>query len=344
LSVFFILVPAVTLHAADVTVVAVGDVYLGSRAVPFIERNGVDYPFDATREILGEGDLVIGNLESPLTDYHDRFMEKKFILKASPGSAEGIRNAPIDVVTLANNHIMDYGGRGLKDTTSVLDRYGILHTGAGENLAEARSPALYEVQGVKIAVLAYSKTFPTEFYAKRGSSGTAPGYARFVSKDVMAARARADIVIVAFHWGGERLITPKHYQVELAHLAVESGAQLVIGHHPHVVQGIEEYKGGLIFYSLGNFVFGFYSSPNTEGVVAKVVFEETGDGHRVKSAGVIPLDVDNRKVRFNPAPLEGERAARMLKEIERRSELFYSRFRREGSPAHGLVLGSFGPP
>ncbi len=106
LPVFFLLAEAVTLHAEDITVIALGDVYLGSRAVPFMERNGVDYPFSATRDILGEGDLVIGNLESPLTDYPEKFMKKKFIMKASPGAAEGIRNAPIDVVTLANNHII----------------------------------------------------------------------------------------------------------------------------------------------------------------------------------------------------------------------------------------------
>jgi poly-gamma-glutamate synthesis protein (capsule biosynthesis protein) len=325
-------------YAEEITVVAVGDVYLGSRAAPFIERYGVDHPFGPTMDILSEGDVAIANLESPLTESEEIFMEKEYILKAEPGVAEGIKNASIDIVTLANNHIMDYGSSGLKDTGGVLDRYGILHTGAGEDLKEARRPALFEVKGVKIAVLAYSNTLPKEFYAKRGSPGTAPGFSKYVREDVRAARTQADIVIVSFHWGGERLKSPKDYQVRLAHLAVESGAQLVIGHHPHVIQGVEMYKGGLIFYSLGNFVFGFYSSPDTEGMIASVVFEGGEEGYRVKSARLIPLDVDNRMVKFRTTPLEGQRAAEKLKEIEKRSEPFHPVFYEDDGPVPGAIL------
>jgi poly-gamma-glutamate synthesis protein (capsule biosynthesis protein) len=162
---------------------------------------------------LNEGDVVIANLESPLTESDKILIEKEYILRADPKVAKGIKNASIDVVTLANNHIMDFGGSGLKDTGKALDRYGILHTGAGDNLKEARRPAFIEVKGVKIAVLAYSNTFPKEFYAKNGSPGTAPGFAKYVRKDVRSARAHADIVIVSFHWGEERLKSPKDYQV-----------------------------------------------------------------------------------------------------------------------------------
>jgi poly-gamma-glutamate synthesis protein (capsule biosynthesis protein) len=325
LALFFQLFLPGAISAEEITVVAVGDMYPGGRAAPFIEEYGEDYPFGPTRDILNEGDVVIANLESPLTESDDIFIEKEYILKADPKVAKGIKNASIDVVTIANNHIMDFGGSGLKDTGEALDRHGILHTGAGENLKEARRPALLEVKGVKIAVLAYSNTYPKEFYAKNSSPGTAPGFAKYVRKDVRSARANADIVIVSFHWGEERLKSPKDYQVRLAHLAIESGAQLV-------------YKGGLIFYSLGNFVFGFYSPQDTEGMIASVVFEGREDGHRVKSARLIPLDVDNTRVKFKTTPLNGERAAEKLEEIEKRSEPFPSVFQKEDDPGAGSIV------
>jgi poly-gamma-glutamate synthesis protein (capsule biosynthesis protein) len=345
LALFFQLFLPGAISAEEITVVAVGDMYPGGRAAPFIEEYGEDYPFGPTRDILNEGDVVIANLESPLTESDDIFIEKEYILKADPKVAKGIKNASIDVVTIANNHIMDFGGSGLKDTGEALDRHGILHTGAGENLKEARRPALLEVKGVKIAVLAYSNTYPKEFYAKNCSPGTAPGFAKYVRKDVRSARANADIVIVSFHWGEERLKSPKDYQVRLSHIAIESGAQLVTGHHPHVIQGVEVYKGGLIFYSLGNFVFGFYSPQDTEGMIASVVFEGREDGHRVKSARIIPLDVDNTRVKFKTTPLSGERAAEKVKEIEKRSEPFHSVFHKEDDPgAVSIVIVALPAP
>jgi poly-gamma-glutamate synthesis protein (capsule biosynthesis protein) len=345
LVIFFLFFLPGKLFADEITVVALGDMYPGGRAVPFIEKYGCDYLFGPTKDILKDGDIVIANLESPLTERKDIFMEKEYILKADPKTAEGMKNASIDVVTLANNHIMDFGISGLKDTKEALDGHGILYTGAGDDLREARRPVLFEVKGVKIAVLAYSNTYPKEFNAKIGSPGTAPGFAKHVRKDVRGARTRADIIIVSFHWGEERLKSPKDYQVRLAHIAIESGAQLVIGHHPHVIQGIEVYKGGLIFYSLGNFVFGFYSPPDTEGMIAKVVFEEREDGYRPKSARVIPLDVDNKRVKFQATPLEGEMAAEKLKDIEQRSEPFYSVFHEKDGPGTGdIVIGALSAP
>lgn len=340
-TIFFLFILPVKASAVDITVIAVGDMYLGGRAAPFIEKYGYGYLFEPTRDILADGDLVIANLESPLTLSKDILMEKEYILKADPEAAKGIKDAFIGVATLANNHIMDFGQTGLRDTERALDRFGILHTGAGENLMEARMPAIYEVKGVKIAVLAYSNTFPKEFYAKKGSPGTAPGYAKYVKKDVRAARGLADIVIVSFHWSADRLKDPKEYQVNLAHLAIDSGAQLVIGHHPHVIQGVESYKGGLIFYSLGNFIFGFYSSPDTEGMVARVEFEAGEDGFRPKSARIIPLEVDNTRVKFQTSPLEGRMAEEKLKEIEKRSEPFKPAFYEVSTPGAGdIVIGA----
>ncbi|MEE9614399.1 MAG: CapA family protein [Thermodesulfobacteriota bacterium] len=302
LSLVFTLVPALV-PAEEITVIAAGDVYLGGRAAPFIERNGPSYPFAFTADIFGEGDMVIVNLESPLTEREKAFMEKEYVFKAGAGAAEALKAGGVDVATLANNHIMDYGAAGLGDTMARLDGLGIAHGGAGRTLEEARRPAVVEIKGVKVAVLAYSNTLPEEFYAGKRSPGTAYGRPEHVRADVRKAAGEADIVIVSFHWSEEGLKEPKDYQRELAHTAIDSGARLVLGHHPHVVQGAEFYNDGLILYSLGNFVFGSYSLKGPEGIIARVVFTEDGS---VKSAGVIPIDVDNWEVDFRPAPLGGE--------------------------------------
>ncbi|VAV82619.1 hypothetical protein MNBD_DELTA01-1656 [hydrothermal vent metagenome] len=290
-------------------VVAVGDIFLGERAVSFLEKNGAAYPFSKMGGMLRDADFAIGNLESPLTEEDEPFMEKKYILKAPPWAVASLKASGIDVFTLANNHMMDYGAGALVETIGLLDKEGLGHTGAGVDLRSARRPAVSEVKVgadvVKVAVLSYSKTFPFEFYAGKDTAGTAPGYKKFLRKDIKAARAGADIVIVAFHWGAERMRLPKDYQRELAHLAIDSGAQLVIGHHPHVIQPVEVYKSGVIFYSLGNFVFGFYSPREVGGMLASVVFTKQGAGYGIESARAVPLEVDNRIVHFAPRPLEG---------------------------------------
>jgi poly-gamma-glutamate synthesis protein (capsule biosynthesis protein) len=208
--------------------------------------------------------------------------------------------------------MMDYGEAALDETIVLLEKEGLGHAGAGGSLASARRAAYYEVAvgtgKVKIAVLSYSNTFPKEFYAVKDRAGTAPGYKKYFKKDIKEARSRADIVIVAFHWGAERMRLPKDYQRDLAHTAINSGAQMVIGHHPHVIQPVEVYKSGVIFYSLGNFVFGFYSPKEVGGMLASVVFSKQGAGYGIESARVVPLEVDNKIVQFAPRPLEGAAA------------------------------------
>ncbi len=297
----------------SITIVAVGDIFLGERAVSFLDKKGAAYPYSMMGGVLKDADLAIGNLESPLTESEEPFMEKKYILKAPPSALASLKASGIDIFSLANNHMMDYGASALIETIELLDKEGLGYAGAGVDLAAARRPAIFqkEVDGdmVKIAVLSYSKTFPFEFYAKKDRAGTAPGYKKFLVKDIKAARAGADIVIVAFHWGAERMRLPKDYQRELAHLAIDSGAHVIIGHHPHVIQPVEVYKSGVIFYSLGNFVFGFYSPKEVGGIYASIVLTRQGTGHDagygIDSARVVPLEVDNRIVQFAPRPLEG---------------------------------------
>lgn len=301
-----------------ITIVAAGDLYLGGTANPYLKQSGYSYPFESTKYVLKNADIAVVNLEAPLTNRTATFMDKEFVLKANPDSTEAIKAVGFDVATLANNHIMDYGQEGLRDTITALNKRGVSYTGAGEDLNNARKPAILNVKNKKIAFLAYSRVFPEEFYATDISGGTAPGLFEYVRDDIKKIKKDADIVIVSFHWSEELLKYPKEYQIKLAHLAIDSGANLIIGHHPHVIQGIEKYKNGLIFYSLGNFAFGSISQSSPEGILAAVRFKS----NQIISAEIIPLNVNNKEVFFQPKVLEGERAEVAMRNIQEISDRF----------------------
>ncbi len=322
----------------ELTIVATGDMYLGGRVAPYLEKYGPAYPYEFTGDLLRDADMTVVNLEAPITSASEKFVEKKYYLKSGPLTVASLQSAGVDVATLANNHMMDYGEKGLFDTLAALDKGGILHTGAGANRKRAREPVFYTTEsGARVAVLAYSYTFPRAFYAKAKKTGTAQGLAGYIRRDVPIAREQAEIVVVSFHWSAEMRTTPKRYQVDTAHLAIDSGADLVVGHHSHTMQSVESYKNGVIFYGLGNFVFGTFSSRTNEGAIAEVIFKREGDTFGVKSARIIPLDVHNRKVLFRPVPLKGERLATMLREIESRSLRFAVAF--SDSPHDGSFVG-----
>jgi poly-gamma-glutamate synthesis protein (capsule biosynthesis protein) len=321
--VFFLAVPEVSKGNDDVvTIVAAGDIYLGGSADNYLKQKGYLYPFEATKDILKNADITVANLEAPLTNKTAVFMEKEYILKHNPDAVGAIKAAGFNVVTLANNHIMDYGPDGLKETIDLLNKAGIKHTGAGENLKSARVPAVVNIKSKRIAFLAYSLVFPEEFYATDDSSGTAKGIFENVISDIKNIKKHADIIILSFHWSEELMKYPKEYQIELAHRAIDNGANLIIGHHPHVIQGIEKYKDGLIFYSLGNFVFGSVNRSIPEGMLAVVRFSQH---NKVISAEIIPLDVNNKEVLFQPKPLQTEKADIAIKNIQEISSRFQTR-------------------
>jgi poly-gamma-glutamate synthesis protein (capsule biosynthesis protein) len=163
------------------------------------------------------------------------------------------------------------------------------------------------VKGMKVAFLAYSLTFPDDFYSAADRAGTAPGFFPFYRDDIAAARKAADYVVVSFHWGTENSAGPKPYQVTAAHRAIDAGADVVIGHHPHVLQGIERYKNGVILYSLGNFAFGTASKIAKRSVIARIILE-TG----VKRVELVPLNVLNREVHFQPRVLSGKEGKEVI--------------------------------
>jgi poly-gamma-glutamate synthesis protein (capsule biosynthesis protein) len=183
-------------------------------------------------------------------------------------------------------------------------------------------PAILRLGERTVAFLSYSLTFPVEFYASRGRPGTAPGYKTFVQKDIEAVRPRADLVVVSFHWGAELMTSAKDYQRELARKAVDWGADLVLGHHPHVLQELELYRGRLIAYSLGNFVFGSESDRTNTSIILLCTFQ----GKSLVRAEIVPLDVNNYRVAYQPRVLSGKAAETALQEINSASEKFRTRF------------------
>jgi poly-gamma-glutamate synthesis protein (capsule biosynthesis protein) len=295
----------------------VGDIMLAGSATATLQRHGYNYPFAATAAELQRSDLVVGNLEAPLTAKGREFRDKRFRFRASPAAATALKRAGFSVMTLANNHMMDFGAEGLSDTISHLGRNGIAHAGAGSTIADARRGAVVTVKGKTVAFLAYSLTQPIEFFAAAGRPGTAPGYAAYYTDDIRRARGNADYVIVSFHWGQERATKPSPNQIETAHRAVDAGADIIIGHHPHVLQAIEIYRGKPIFYSLGNFSFGSRSPSADRSIIARVTL---GDGQ--PTVEVVPLSVLFSEVRFQPTVLAGHRGAEVVDRLNRLSAPF----------------------
>ena len=306
--------PDILAVGSHVTIAAVGDVMLGSWVSPILEIKGAFYPFTQTRKHLRSTDIAIANLEAPFTLVGEPF-EKKFNFKVPPKFARGLPDGGIKVVTLANNHIMDYGETGLISTMAALDNIGVKHSGAGMNFIEAHKPAVVAIDGRSVAFFGYSMTFPTEFYAKEDSSGTAYPEPEILTSMLAAWRDSVDFIVTSFHWSAEKREAPKDYQIFFAHLAIDSGSDLVLGHHPHVLQGLEIYKNKLIAYSLGNFAFGSYSQYARDSIILKVHLSQDG----LLFGQCVPINVDNSEVEFQPQPVSGERAAAIISKLQKLS-------------------------
>ena len=294
------------------SVAAVGDIMLGGSAAPYMKPDH-GYAFAATQHLLRGADLAIGNLETALTERHNDWIDKQFRFRNPPAGAGALAAAGFDLVSLANNHSMDFGPEGLADTLAALEAAGVRAHGAGMDRDAARTPRILTLpNGLTLAFLAYSNTFPQEFWATSTSPGTAFGRREHVVADVKAARRRADRVVVSFHWGREKATSLREYQPMLAHAAIDAGASLVLGHHPHILQGVERYNGGLVFYSLGNFAFGSFSPSAKTSALARVRLCEQGP----VEFSLVPLNVDNFQVYFQPRPVRGESGREILAELQ----------------------------
>jgi poly-gamma-glutamate synthesis protein (capsule biosynthesis protein) len=310
-------VERVTPHAkADIlTVAAVGDVMMGGSALEVIRQRGADYPFDSTRAVLQSADFAVANLEAPFgTD--GRPFPKEFTFRVPTEYSSGLQNAGFDVLNLANNHILDFGPSPFATTLRLLDSLGIAVCGAGMNQDSAESATIVVRNGWRTAFLGFSLTYPESFWASAKKPGTAFAVRERVTRRIADVRSRCDLVIVSFHWGKELQPFPEPYQREFARAAIDAGADLVLGHHPHVPQGFELYRGKPIAYSLGNFVFGSRSAQCREGILFVARFDSAG----FAGADAVPLCVDFARVRFQPRVLRGAERENAIRSLNRISE------------------------
>jgi len=258
-------------------------------------------------------DLVIGNLESPLTDKQDPTPVKSsasveaktnFLFKSeSPETAAALKDAGFGVLTLANNHILDYKEEGLIDTLQRLDEAGLKHAGAGADDKGAATPAIVDIRGMKVVVLAASDVVPKGFEAGPEKPGilSMKSAGKFLKLIRKTRKDNPDaLLVLSLHWGAEATETPIERQETLAHRFIDAGADMILGHHPHRMQGVEFYKGRPIFYSLGNFLFDA-NPPGDESFIAKVVYDPASDTHTPSGVSVIPIRIEKGG---KPIPLE----------------------------------------
>ena len=323
----------------DVTLLVAGDVTLGGHYQEYVDEQirkkhapdeAIRRGFEKVGKVTREADVFLVNLECPFTE-RGEIVFKNFNFRARPNLVDALTAGGVDVVSLANNHIMDYGSDGLDDTLSTLDEGGIRHFGAGATLAGAREPVIVEVKGVRIAFLGYlflgdQHPEPYEIFATDDQPGAAGHYddvdrlQSMIEEDIQSAKERADHVIPFFHWGREGQADPMPYQVALAHAAIDAGASAVLGSHPHNLQGIEVYNGAPIAYSLGNFVFGGrWNPPDKRTALLELKLNKS----EVTSTTVIPAYTDSfPKEPFQPYLVHGSDAATLKKYLVQLSAAF----------------------
>jgi len=290
------------------TLIAVGDIMLGGRARRRIREYGRDYPFSAVLPILQRAPIVLGNLEGPLAQKAQK-QNRNFSYRVKPKVATSVLRAGINVVTLANNHLVDCGREGVLETLEALAAAGVTPLGAAANQNAAHEPVIREAGGVRIGLLGYY--WNRRCAATANLPGSAMGVFEELETDIRQLRTRVDRVVVTFHWGRPYNPEPSPRARAKARFAIDCGAHAIVGHHPHIIQAFEVYRRRPIFYSIGNFAFGSGNS-RAEGLMLGFRFEEART-----LVNVYPLYVKNRdpRVNYQPKLVRGEAAERMLRRL-----------------------------
>ena len=292
-----------------VTLMFGGNVNL-SDAIAASAGNDYHWAF-ANMDEYRQADVSMVNLENPLTTSTLGSGKKQLNFKAAPESVKVLTSGGVDIVNLANSHTMDYEEPGLVETINTLNNAGIQHLGAGRDLKEARRPDIIEVKGQRIAYLGY---YDSDFHsADQGKAGTNARRNNRVAEDIRALKGQVDWIVVNYHWGVELADYPGDWQIDLARFTIDQGADLVVGHHPHVLQGAEIYKGRPIVYSLGNFIFGANARSDYDTAVLKVSLKD-----RNMKVEFLPVEVK----KFQPKVVKGAAGDRILKHVEQISSIF----------------------
>ena len=300
------------LNNKDVRISIVGDILLDRGVKAQIESKGRGYPYLEVKDVFKKSDAVIGNLECPITENSNPILkDKKLIFKADVENAAELKSAGFSILNLANNHSMDQGSEGLKSTISNLNKAGIMTVGAGMNREDASKPGFVKISGTTAGVLGFSH-FPAEGYFFSEDKPDVAQVNENIKKHVIEAKSKCDFLVVTLHWGREFNNYPSDYQIDLAHSLIENGADVVIGHHPHVLQGVEKFKGKLIFYSVGNFVF---DKQIPKGADETVILNVTLNKSSLRQVEIIPIKI----WRAQPKKLSGKDAEELINKVKKYS-------------------------
>lgn len=255
--------------------------YVESRYHGQIESVGIE-------KLFRSADVVFGNLESCFGGDEQPVTQEQIVLKASDKAASVLKYFGFTVLSLANNHCGDYGFGAISHSQHLLNSYGIKSFGGSSQFGEA-APLIFKIKDATLGFLGYSAHVASATYSQPDYRGIAPFLPESVVGDIKTLRPQVDVLLVSIHWGQEYADKPTAEQIILAHRLIDAGADVVMGHHPHVLQGIENYKGKVIAYSLGNFIFDQRQPKTTESVILQMKIKK-GEIIFVDS---IPIVIDN---------------------------------------------------
>ncbi|MBS4190477.1 CapA family protein [Bacillus sp. FJAT-49705] len=298
------------------TMTMVGDVMLGRHVEEVIKQHGADYLFRYVKPYFDNSEYVSGNLATPiLKDEVSNYSEadKSIHLHTDSSAIQAVKNAGFTVMNLANNHVMDYKEKGLLDTLDTFESSNMDYVGAGKNRKDAKEQINYQdVNGVRVATLGFTDEFVSGDIATKEQGGVLSAnpdvFFEMIAKAKDPKQGNADLVVVNVHWGQEYDTDTSPRQKALAKAMVDAGADIIIGHHPHVLQSFDIYKQGVIFYSLGNFVFDQGWTRTKDTAMVQYNLEDNGKA----TIDVVPLQIEEATPRPATGYLEKERIYRQL--------------------------------
>ena len=282
------------------------------------------YPFERLAPLFREADIAFVNLETPLSDRG----RQSGAFRTPTAFADGLRWAGVDVVSTANNHALDADGQGLTDTREALWRAGIGAVGTGENLDDARTPFILERGGIRVGFLGYAQFVNggASNFAQPDRPGVVPLDPFVVEEDILRLRDQVDYVVLSFHWNIENSQETHPRARAFAHRMIDAGADVILGHHPHVPRGVEVYDGGVIFYSFGNLIFGHNHTYWMDNYVGRLTLGREG----IRQVEILPV-AGRGNALSQPYLLDGEEARAVLDDIKERTRLLDTTMEIEGT-------------
>lgn len=267
-----------------VKVLIAGDVMFDWGLKKAMEKHGKYYPIKNLEPLMKEVNYRMVNLETPICQStHEMKKNKSYVFKGEKDDLQLLKKLNIDLVFLGNNHIMDYGEVGMEETMQALDDYNIHYSGAGIDLKESLEPVSFIIKRSNFHIISVNTIGYGNQYAKWNTPGVAPFQ---LNKLIPIGRKKKkEILMLSIHWGIEYNPEPEKYQRNRAHKLIQSGYKVIIGHHPHIPQGVEKYKDGIIFYSLGNFIFGSMNQYLNHNLAAILHFS----GNKLVLCELVPI-------------------------------------------------------